>query len=95
MQQPDTRQLQLVHLSAEPVLMRIYLHPGMRDYFMQAGKPKKTSALIRKILGDYFFNNVPPEEIRAFIEPYEQGGLNLFGSPGGSSASGTTTGGCS
>ena len=62
MQQPDTHQLRLVHLSAEPVLMRIYLHPGMRDYFMQAGKPKKTSALIRKILGDYFFSHASPEQ---------------------------------
>lgn len=78
MQQPDTHQLQLVHLSAEPVLMRIYLHPGMRDYFMQAGKPKKTSALIRKILGDYFFSHASPEEIRAFIGPYEQDSRDLF-----------------
>ena len=78
MQQPDTRQLQLVHLSAEPVLMRIYLHPGMRDYFMQAGKPKKTSALIRKILSNYFFNHATPEEIQAFIGPYEQDSHNLF-----------------
>lgn len=78
MQQPDTHQLQLVHLSAEPVLMRIYLHPGMRDYFMQAGKPKKVSALIRKILGDYFFSHASPEEIRAFIGPYEENSRDLF-----------------
>ena len=88
MQQPDTRQLQLVHLSAEPVLMRIYLHPGMRDYFMQAGKPKKTSALIRKILGDYFFSHASPEEIRAFIGPYEENSRDLFTSPAASTEGG-------
>ena len=92
MQQPDTRQLQLVHLSAEPVLMRIYLHPGMRDYFLQVGKPKKASALIRRILGDYFFNHATPEEIRAFIGPYEQDSHNLFASPASVTASSTAGG---
>ena len=92
MQQPDTRQLQLVHLSAEPVLMRIYLHPGMRDYFLQVGKPKKASALIRRILGDYFFSHATPEEIQAFIGPYEQDGHNLFASPVSITASSTAGG---
>ena len=78
MQQPDTSQIQLVQLTAQPVLMRIYLHPGMRDYFLQVGKPKKASALIRRILGDYFFSHATPEEIQAFIGPYEQDNHNLF-----------------
>ena len=60
MQQPDTSQIQLVQLTAQPVLMRIYLHPGMRDYF---------------------FSHASPEEIQAFIGPYEQDGHNLFASP--------------
>ena len=69
-QQPA--QFHLLNLTASPVLVRVYLHPGIYAYFREAGPAKKLSSRIRKVLETDFFAHASLDDIRQYLGPYEQ-----------------------
>lgn len=65
-------QFHLLNLTAAPVLVRVYLHPGICAYFREAGPAKKFSSRIRKVLETDFFAHATLDDIRQYLGPYEQ-----------------------
>lgn len=68
----QSTQFHLLNLTASPVLVRVYLHPGIYAYFREAGPAKKLSSRIRKVLETDFFAHASLDDIRQYLGPYEQ-----------------------
>ena len=68
----QSTQFHLLNLTASPVLVRVYLHPGIYAYFREAGPAKKLSSRIRKVLETDFFAHATLDDIRQYLGPYEQ-----------------------
>ena len=66
-------QFHLLNLTAAPVLVRVYLHPGICAYFREAGPAKKFSSRIRKVLEtNSFFYPCTISNIRTYLDSYER-----------------------